>query len=159
MVFSMVASEARRRKVRYEMVLAEQLVVSGRPCPKLQRGCPHIAVYVDNGTFLGWCADDVSAALDAVCEFLLEAGLAFKDVVRVSRLHEVIGLILDGEQLEIRNKPSRVWRFYNGVQCSVELQSAAPRALAVLVGHGTHLLQLQPLSLSCYQDVYLPFGL
>ena len=154
MVHQLFVSVSRRRNVSEALVRERQPVVAGGLPPRLRRGAPHLASYVDNGSIFGFGRADARFAIESLLLQLEAVRLQYKDVVVAERSYVVVGVFLCGIRLEIRNLAARTWRYYYGIQQACRVGRQSPRNLAVLIGHGTHLFQLTPHFLSFFQEVY-----
>ena len=88
----------------------DQLLVDGRPAPRLSPTLPIAAPYVDNLNFLCWSRAAARWLCDWVDRRLTSLGLAHRVECVDAPAHDVVGLRLCLRELVAYNKPERVWK-------------------------------------------------
>ena len=114
---------------------ADLVLVDGRRGPDLRPGRPILAPYVDNFNVLAWGQSDLGIVLGAVCRWLDDAKLAYRTECPGSVVSDLVGLIVDMEQLFVTNKYDRMWRVRQAVLDVCAQGRCSGYVMQILAGH------------------------
>ncbi|CAK0870751.1 unnamed protein product [Prorocentrum cordatum] len=90
------------RAMRCDSALAEaQLLRDGRPAPRLAKGKPVAAPYVDNGNLLCFDREDVSIFHESMATVLCESGFTLRGNVECDPNLDMVGFEFQGEVMRI----------------------------------------------------------
>ena len=124
------------------------------PVPSIEDQ-PIIGVYVDNISIIGKTKQNTA-------EMALKVQNHFKDVnipitwteAEPKSCFETVGLLIDFNTGEIRNKPKRLWKAFLAGRELLRRRRIPTKLLEFWLGHMTSIFMTTPSSLSCFFNIY-----
>ena len=120
-----------------------QLVIDGRPSPKLGPNRPILAPYVDNLNVVAWDQRDLDIYLRALCDILDRWKLSYRIECAGATRWNTLGIVLDAERRLVYNKPFRTWRLRSALLALCAQGRCTGSTLRIVVGHLCHAFQLR----------------
>ena len=134
-------------------LLSTQVLVDGRPAPKLGR-TPVLIPYADNLNVMGTCQREVQLAKDRVVARLRELGFRVHEEENATSRAQALGFVIDGKKGEIQPIAKRREK----VRLTLLWLATRPRitgkAMERVIGHCVHLFMLRRELLSIFRSVY-----
>ena len=125
-----------------------------QPTPSILDG-PITGVYVDNISIIGRTKAETELAAKNIAEHFQQLSIPLTwTKPEASTVFETVGIILDFERGEVRNKPKRLWKAFMAGQMILSRRRITTCVLEVWLGHMTSLFMLAPCGLSCFSSIY-----
>lgn len=109
------------------------VILDGRPAPRVRRGAPIGAVYVDNSLVIASSEQECHATMEAVLNELRHVGLEFHTLEAPTKEISFVGLDLNLRTLVLRNTEKRAWRLYASCRALLSVGGATSWAIEVFV--------------------------
>ena len=124
------------------------------PLPSLEDG-PITGVYVDNISIIGKTLGETQQMADRIKKYFSDVDIPLTwSTSEPQPVFETVGLILDFDRGEIRNKPKRLWRAFFAGQEILRRRRVPTKVLEVWLGHMTSIFMISPHALSCFFHIY-----
>lgn len=124
-----------------------------QPAPSVLDG-PITGVYVDNISIIGRTKAETELAAKTIAEHFPQLSIPLTwTKPEASAVFETVGIILDFERGEVRNKPKRLWKAFMAGQMILSRRRITTHVLEVWLGHMTSLFMLAPCGLSCFFNI------
>ena len=124
------------------------------PLPSLDDG-PITGVYVDNISIIGKTLEETQQMADCISKYFSDVDIPLTwSTTEPTTVFETVGLVLDFERGEIRNKAKRLWRAFFAGQEILRRRRVATKVLEVWLGHMTSIFMISPHALSCFFHIY-----
>lgn len=124
------------------------------PLPSIVDG-PITGVYVDNISIIGRTFEETKSAADKIAKHFDKALIPLTwTTPEPQSVFETVGIIIDFNTGDIRNKPKRVWRAFLAGQEILRRKKLPTKVLEVWLGHMTSIFMVTPCALSCFFHIY-----
>ena len=133
---------------------SKQLLLEGRPVPRVGPGKPILAPYVDNCNAIVWDSADATNYTKHLVDVLNEMRLAHRIETNGSRRWDTLGVVLDMERRLLLNKPNRLWRLRAALLALARQGRASGEVVRVVLGHIVHACMVYRPALSLVQYLY-----
>ncbi|CAK0838390.1 unnamed protein product [Prorocentrum cordatum] len=144
------------RVMRCDRGLAEaQLLRDGQPAPRLAKGRPVAAPYVDNGNLLCFDREDAAVFYGSMVAVLSERGFTLRDNVECDANLDMVGFELQGAKFVWRQRRSRFWRLWHALR-QLELRGGCTgEVMRIILGHLVNFFMLSRPALSVLSQLYV----
>ena len=116
---------------------------------------PIIGVYVDNISIIGKTKRDTADMAKSVQQHFQAVDIPITWTEDEPKpCFETVGLLIDFNTGEIRNKPKRLWKAFLAGRELLRRRRVPTKLLEVWLGHMTSIFMTTPSSLSCFFDIY-----
>ncbi|CAK0829145.1 unnamed protein product, partial [Prorocentrum cordatum] len=125
-----------------------QLLRDGQPAPRLAKGRPVAAPYVDNGNLLCFDREDAAVFYASMVAVLSERGFTLRDNVECDANLDMVGFELQGAKFVWRQRRSRFWRLWHALR-QLELRGGCTgEVMRIILGHLVNFFMLSRPALS-----------
>ncbi|CAK0822447.1 unnamed protein product, partial [Prorocentrum cordatum] len=132
-----------------------QLLRDGQPAPRLAKGRPVAAPYVDNGNLLCFDREDAAAFYGSMVAVLSERGFTLRDNVECDANLDMVGFELQGAKFVWRQRRSRFWRLWHALR-QLELRGGCTgEVMRIILGHLVNFFMLSRPALSVLSQLYV----
>ena len=135
-------------------VARRQVLVDGRPPPRVQPGLPVVAPYVDNLNGFTWDDRDAGLLLSSIVAVLQEWGLAHRIECSGRGLWPTLGICLAADSRILYTKPLRAWRTRGAVLALRRQGRCTGSVMQIVAGHLIYCLQPKRYYFSILWNIY-----
>ena len=124
------------------------------PVPSLEEQ-PIIGVYVDNISIIGRTKQQTADMAEKVQKHFKAVNVPITWTESEPKpVFETVGIVIDFNNGEIRNKPKRLWKAFLAGREILRRKRVPTKLLEFWLGHMTSIFMITPSALSCFFDIY-----